>query len=187
MTSDLTGSSMRSRGIRCRAPMSACPVRSRTKDGCTALIPLATRPAHPMHWRFTPAVPSPAFSCPVSSSAPTVMPPFLRFRLAASSRPAAANLLTSLIAASSSQVARFSSRCALSGARSPACSAIDHPLRAGSSLASADTYFPACSHVCARAKHCFSRPSSSTRFRHARPAPILAAAAAFDSYVITST
>ncbi len=47
MTSDFTGSSMCSAGIHCRAPISAWPVRSRTYDRCTAVIPLATLPAHP--------------------------------------------------------------------------------------------------------------------------------------------
>ena len=47
---------MSSAGIRCRAPMSAWPVFSRTQDKCTVLMPFATRPAHPMYWRFTPAV-----------------------------------------------------------------------------------------------------------------------------------
>ena len=56
MTSDVTGSSICSRAIRCRAPISACPVFSRTSDTCTVLIPFATRPAQPMYWRFTPAV-----------------------------------------------------------------------------------------------------------------------------------
>jgi hypothetical protein len=187
MARDFTGSSMCSAGIHWRAPMSACPVRSRTKDRCTVLIPLATRPAHPMYWRFTPAVASPAFSWPVSSSAPTVIPPFRRPRRAASRRPAAANFLTSLIAASASQDARFSSRWVRSGLRSPACSAIVHPFRFGSSLASADMYLPACCHVSVREKHRRRAPISSARLRTARPAPILAAAAAFDSFVITST
>jgi hypothetical protein len=80
------------------------------------LIPFATRPAQPMYWRFTPAVASPPFSC-----------------------PAAANLLTSLIAASASHDARFNSRWVRSGLRSPACGAIVHPFRYGSSLTSADT------------------------------------------------
>ena len=135
------------------------------------LIPLATRPAHPMYWRFTPAVASPAFSWPVSSSAPTVIPAFRRPSRAASSRPAAANPLTSLIAASSSHDARFSSRWVRSGLRSPACSAIVHPFSFGSSLTSADTYLPACSHVSVREKHRRMEPISSARLRTARPAP----------------
>ena len=87
MTRDFTGSSMCSRGIHCRAPISACPVPSRTYDRCTVLIPLATRPAHPRYWRLTPAVASPAFSCPVSSIAPITIPP-RRPRRAAASSPA---------------------------------------------------------------------------------------------------
>jgi hypothetical protein len=47
MTRDLTGSSMCSCGIDCRAPTSACPVLARTYDRWTVLIPFATRPAHP--------------------------------------------------------------------------------------------------------------------------------------------
>ena len=108
-------------GIHCRAPISACPVLSRTYDRCTVLIPFATRPAHPMYCRFTPAVASPAFSWPVSSIAPITSPPRRRLRRAASSRPAAANRRTWLIAANVSQAARFSSRCVRSGVRSPAC------------------------------------------------------------------
>ena len=151
------------------------------------LIPFATRPAHPMYCRFTPAVASPAFSCPVSSSAPITRPPRRPPRRAASSRPATANRRTWLIAANVSQAARFSSRCVRSGVRSPACSAIVHPFRFGISLTSADTYLPACSHVSVRTKHDRSRPSSSARFRPASPAPILAAAAAFDFVVFTNT
>jgi hypothetical protein len=83
--------------------------------------------------------------------------------------------------------ARLSNRCIRSGLRSPACSAIVHPFRFGISLASADTYLPACCQVCVRAKHGRSRSSSSARFRLARPAPILTAAAAFDSFVLTNT
>src|ERR1051326_5421866 len=104
-------------------------------------MPLATRPAQPMYCRLTPAVELPCFSWPVSSSAPTVILA-RRQRRAAWSRPATGCLLTWLIAAISSHEARFSSRCAQSGDRSPACSATDHPFRDGSSLASAFTYFP---------------------------------------------
>jgi hypothetical protein len=71
--------------------------------------------------------------------------------------------------------------------RSPACWAIVHPFRFGISLTSADTYLPACCQVPVRAKHRRSEPISSARFRTARPAPILAAAAAFDSFVLTNT
>ena len=150
------------------------------------LIPFATRPAQPMYWRFTPDVAVPCFCWPVSSSAPTVIRR-RRDRRAASSSPAAAYRLTWLIAAASSHEARFSSRCALPGVRSPACSATDHPFRDGSSLASADTYLPATSHVCVRAKHDRSRPSRADRSRTALRAPILAAAAAPVSFVLTSS
>ena len=149
------------------------------------LIPFATRPAQPMYWRFTPAVPAPCFSWPVSSSAATVIRR-RRDRRAASSSPAAAYFLTWLIAAASSQQARFSSRCDLPGVRSPACSATDHPFADGSSLTSADTYLPACSHVWVRAKHDRSRPVRADRSRTALVAPILAAAAASVSFVLTS-
>ena len=44
MTRDLTGSSMCSCGIHCRAPISVCPVLARTYDRWTVLIPFATRP-----------------------------------------------------------------------------------------------------------------------------------------------
>ena len=185
MTSDFTGSSMCSRGIHCRAPASACPVFSRTYDRCTVLMPFATRPAHPMYCRFTPAVASPAFSCPVSSIAPITRPPRRPPRRAASSRPATANRRISLIAAKASQAARFSSRWVRSGDRSPACWAIVHPFRSGSSLTSAATYFPACSHGPVRTKHHLSAPSSSIRFRSASPAPMLTAAAASDFVVFT--
>ena len=69
------------------------------------LIPLATRPAQPMYWRFTPAVAVPCFSCPVSSSTPAASPPCLRPRRAASSSPATANRRTALIAPRVSQLA----------------------------------------------------------------------------------
>ena len=95
-----------------------------------------------MYCRFTPDVELPCFSWPVSSSAPTIIRR-RRERRAASSRPAAAYFLTRLIAACSSHEALLSSRCDLPGVLSPACSATDHPFRDGSSLTSADTYFPA--------------------------------------------
>ena len=187
MTSDVTGSAMCSRAIHCRAPIRACPAFSRTSDTCTVLIPFATRPAQPMYWRFTPAVAAPVFSWPVSSIAAITRPPRRRPRCAAFSSPAQAKRRTSLIAAGASHDARFSSRCIRSGPRSPACSAVVHPFRFGRSLTSADTYFPACCHVCVRGKHDRSAAISSARFRTASPAPILAAAAASDSFVLTST
>ncbi len=116
------------------------------------LIPLATRPAHPRYWRFTPAVASPAFSCPVSSIAP-ITSPARGPRRAAASRPLTANRRTTPIAAKVSQLAWFSSRCVRSGVRSPPCREMLHPFTRGSSLASADTYLPACSHGSVRAKH----------------------------------
>ena len=105
MSRDFTGSSRCSRGIHWRAPISACPVLSRTQDRWTVLIPLATRPAHPRYWRLTPAVASPAFSCPVSSMAPITRPRRRFPRRAASSSPAAANRRTTPIAAKVSQLA----------------------------------------------------------------------------------
>jgi hypothetical protein len=74
----------------------------------------------------------------------------------------------------------------LSGARSPARAAIVHPLRLGTWLITAAAYLPACSHGSVRAKHGRSNSSSSARFRRASAAPILAAAAAFDSVVLTN-
>ena len=184
MSRDFTGSSMCSRGIHCRAPISACPAFSRTYDRCTVLMPLATRPAHPRYWRLTPAVASPAFSCPVSSIAPITIPP-RRPRRAAASRPLTANRRTTLIAAKVSQLAWFSSRCVRSGVWSRPCRAILHPFTRGNSLTSADTYLPACSHGSVRAKHGRSSPSSSSCFRSASPAPILTAAAASDFVLVT--
>ena len=91
------------------------------------------------------------------------------------------------LVAAASRDAWFSSRCIRSGDRSPACSAVVRPFRFGSSLASAETYFAGCSHVCVRAKQPRSAPASSARFRTASPAPILAAAAASGSFVLPST
>ena len=185
---DLTGSVTCSSGIHCRNPTSACPVSSRTSDACTVLIPFATPSAHPMCWRLTPAVHSPFFSCPVSSRASTVSRPFRRpcFR-AADSSPDAANLRTTLIAAAVSQTARLSRRCVLSGVLSPTNFAIAHPFRSFRSLISAFTYFPACVNTSPRAKHERSAPSSSSRSRPAVRTPMLAAAAASDFVVLTST
>ena len=149
------------------------------------LIPFATRPAHPMYCRFTPAVQQPCFSWPVSSSAPTAIR-LRRDRRAASSSPAAAYRLTWLIAACSSHDALLSSRWIFPGDRSPACSATDQPFRDGRSLTSAFRYFPACSHVCVRTKQHSSIPSRTDRSRTARLAPILAAAAALFSFVLTN-
>src|SRR5712692_1578791 len=171
VTSDRTGSLTCSRGIHCRAPISACPVFSRTYARCTTLIPFATRPAHPRYCLLTPAVAVPCFSCPVSSSAPAVIPPALRFRRAAPSSPATANRRTALIAAISSQDAWFSSRCVLSGVWSPACRAMLHPFTRGSPPASAATYLPACSHTSVRAKHGRSDSSRPARSRSAVPVP----------------
>ena len=141
------------------------------------LIPLATRPAHPRYRRLTPAVASPAFSCPVSSIAPiTILP--RRPRRAACSSPATANRRTTAIAAQVSQLAWFSSRWVRSGVRSPPRRAMLHPFTRGSSLTSADTYLPACSHGSVRAKCGRSSASSSFRFCSARLAPMLTAAAA---------
>ena len=148
-------------------------------------MPLATRPAQPRYWRLTPAVKLPCLSWPVSSSAPTAIR-LRRPRRAASSSPATACLLTRLIAATSSHDARLSSRCDRSGDRSPACSATGHPFRDGSPPASADTYFPACSHVWVRAKHDRSAPISADLSRSTCWVPILAAAAALESFVLTS-
>ena len=68
-------------------------------------MPFATWPAHPRYWRFTPAVASPAFSCPVSSIAPITRPPRRFRRRAACSSPATANRRTTPIAAKVSQLA----------------------------------------------------------------------------------
>jgi len=149
-------------------------------------MPFATRPAQPMYGRFTPAVALPCFSRPVSSRAPTAIR-LRRDRQAASSSPAAAYFLTWDIAAASSHEARFSSRWVLPGDRSPACPATGQPFRDGRSLASALRYFPACSHVCVRQKHDRSSPIRADLSRSARPAPILAAAAALFSFVLTNT
>src|SRR5580700_3927665 len=62
-----------------------------------------------------------------------------------------------------------------------------HPFRSGRSLITAATYLPACSHTCVRAKHGRSDSSRPARSLSAVPAPILTAAAAFDSVVITNT
>ena len=136
------------------------------------LIPFATRPAQPMYCRFTPgrgarpASPGRSRPAPRSPVRLAAAP-----AAAASSRPGRREpARPALIAANVSHEARFSSRCVRSGDRSPACSAIVHPFRLGSSLTSAATYFPACSHVCVRAKHDRSRPSRSARSRTpARP------------------
>src|SRR5271170_815755 len=138
-----------------------------------------------MYWRFTPAVELPCFSWPVSSSAPTVIR-LRRDRRAASSSPAAAYLLTRLIAARSSHEALFSSRWDVPGDLSPAYWATDHPFRDGRSLASAFRYFPTCSHVCVRTKQVRSSPIRAARSRSARLTPIPAAAAALCSFVLTS-
>ena len=171
-----------------RCSRSFVQVSSRTSDACTVLIPFATPSAHPMCWRLTPAVHSPFFFCPVSSRASTVSRPFRRpcFR-AADSSPDAANLRTTLIAAAVSQTARLSRRCVLSGVLSPTNFAIAHPFRSFRSLISAFTYFPACVNTSPRAKHERSAPSSSSRSRPAVRTPMLAAAAASDFVVLTST
>jgi hypothetical protein len=90
------------------------------------------------------------------------------------------------LAATVSHTARLSSRWVLSGARSPICAAMVHPLRLGIWLVTAAAYLPACSHGPVRAKHGRSSPSSSASFRSASAAPILAAAAAFGCVVLTN-
>jgi len=151
------------------------------------LIPFSTPPAQPICWRFTPAVAVPCFSWPVSSRAPIASARLPRRRAAAWSRPATANRRTALIAAASSQAARFKSRCVGSGDRSPACRAIVHPLRRGRSLVTAATYFPACSHVPVHLKTGLISSISSARFRAASLTATLAAAAASDCRFVTQT
>ncbi len=124
-------------------------------------------------------------SCPVSSIAPITRPRRRPLRRAASSSPATANRRTTPIAAKVSQLAWFCSRWVLSGVRSPACRAMLHPFRSGSSLITAAVYLPACSHGPVRAKHGRSSASSSFRLRSASPAPILTAAAASDFELVT--
>ena len=63
------------------------------------------------------------------------------------------------------------SRWVRSGVRSRPCQAILHSFTRGSSLTSADTYLPACSHGFVRARHGRSSASSSFRFRSPDPAP----------------
>jgi hypothetical protein len=60
------------------------------------------------------------------------------------------------------------------------------PLRLGIWLITAAAYLPACSQASVRAKHGRSNSSSSTSFRRASAAPILAAAAAFGFVVLTN-
>ena len=152
------------------------------------LIPFSTRPAHPMCWRLTPAVASPFFCCPVSSSAPITSFPRLRPALrAASSSPATANRRICPIAPASSHTARFSSRCVRFGVRSPTCSAMVQPFRLGISLVTARMYLHACTNGSIRPKHERSRSVSSPSFCPANRAPILAAAAACDPVVLTNT
>jgi hypothetical protein len=186
IAADVTGSPMWAAGIHSRAPISACPVPSRAYVRCTVLIPLATLPTHPRYCLFTPAVQVPALTWPVSSTAPTARPRRHQVLRAASSSPATANRRTTPIAAKVSQTARLSSRCVRSGVWSPARSAIVHPFCLRRSHITAAAYLPACSHGSVRAKHGRSSPSSSARFRRPSAAPILAAAAAFDSVVFTN-
>src|SRR5258708_1050610 len=144
-------------------------------------------PATPWSRRLRPAGAGPCLPGPVPSTPPTPRPRRRPDRAAASSRPATANRRTTPIAPQVSHTARLSSRCVLSGLRSPACSAIVHPFRLASPLATALTYFRACSHGSTRAKHTCSSPASSTRFCWPSPAPILTAAAASGFVVLTST
>ncbi len=61
----------------------------------TSVMPFAAPSAQPICWRFTSAVLSPFFSCPVSSSAPTLIRPGLRHFFDAPSSPCTANFRTS--------------------------------------------------------------------------------------------
>ena len=149
------------------------PVRhAARRSPCTAVSPRRSR---------TPASPGP--------SRPAPRPPAggAADRRAAASSPAAAYFLTWLIAAGLVPRGPVQQPLRPAGVRSPACSAIVQPFRDGSSLTSADTYFPACSHVCVRTKHDRSSPIRADRSRTARRAPILAAAAALSSFVVTNT
>jgi hypothetical protein len=185
MARDIAGSSRCSRGIRCWAPASACPVFSRTYDRCTVVIPVRHLPSAAQVVPLDPGGGRALLDLTGLIQRPD-------HQAAAPARPARrllqarhANRRTSPIAAKVSQEARLSSRWVRSGVLSPACSAIVHPLRLGSPLTRALMYFPACSHGSGRAKHDRSRPSSSARFRPASPDPILAAAAAFALVVVT--
>ena len=124
-----------------------------------------------MYWRLTPAVAAALLLLPRLVQRADRHPRPRRLRRAASSSPAAACLLTWLIAACSSHDARFSSRCVASGDGSPACSAIDHPFLDGRSLASADTvtFPPAATSASARSSGS-ARPTSTALSRgHAVP------------------
>jgi hypothetical protein len=64
---------------------------------------------------------------------------------------------------------------------------LEHLLTAAGPLITARTYFLACKNGSTRAKHGRKRPSRSACIRPASRAPILAAAAASDLVVVTST
>jgi hypothetical protein len=144
------------------------------------LIPLATLPAHPRYCRLTPAVASPAFSCPISSIATITIPP--RHLQPGHREPAHHGHRGAGVPAGIVQQPLVRS-----GVRSPPRRAMLQPFTRGSSLTSADTYLPACSHGSVRAKHGRSSPSSSSRFRSASPAPMLTAAAASILVLVTQT
>jgi hypothetical protein len=149
------------------------------------LIPLAALPAQPRYCRCTPAVAVPALVLAglirrpghhLAAAAPARGPGQARDGEPAHHPHRRVRVLT----------ARLSSRWVLSGARSPACSAIVDPLRLARPPARAHRYFPACSHGSGLAEHGRSKPSRSRRSRAASRARILAAAAAPDPVVLTN-
>ena len=150
------------------------------------LIPFATRPAQPMYCRFTPAVEDALLLLARLVQRPDRHPPAAR---PAGRRVQPGRRVLPDLAHRRGLVPRgpVQQPLRLAGDRSPACSPIVQPFRDGRSLASAFMYFPACSHVCVRAKHDRSSPIRADLSRSARRAPILAAAAALSSFVSTST
>src|ERR1017187_10358851 len=185
VTSDFTGSVMSSAGIHWRAPASACPVFSRTYDRCTVLMPFATRPAQPMYCRFTPAVGGTLLLLARLIERPDRHPP--------SARPARRSVQSGCrIAPDLAHRRRFVPRGTVQQPLRPSrrlvagLLAYRPPVPRGRSLTSAFRYFPACSHVCVRAKHDRSSPIRADLSQSARRAPILASPAALYSFVSTN-
>ena len=185
MSRDFTGSSICSRGIRWRAPISACPaplphvgqvhrgdaVRHLPRAPQVVALDARRGLARPFPGRSRRSRRSPA------RSAARAAPP------RPGRRPRTGAPRSSRRRCPSSRGSAAAGSCPASGPRP--CRAMLHPFTRGSSLASADTYLPACSHGSVRAKHGRSSASSSFRFRSASPAPILTAAAASDFVLVT--
>src|ERR1035441_9166855 len=186
VTSDFTGSVMSSAGIHWRAPARACPGLSPPHVRQVHRVDAVRDPARAAHvlpfharGRRNPASPGPSHRAPRPSSA-------------VGATGATGVQSGCRIAPDLAHRRRFVPRGTVQQPLRPSrrlvagLLAYRPPVPRGRSLTSAFRYFPACSHVCVRAKHDRSSPIRADLSQSARRAPILASPAALYSFVSTN-